>query len=447
MTAPDPGPDAGPGPAPTRAIRPLTAPPDATVVVPGSKSITNRALVVAALATGRTDLSNALFSDDTDAMLTALRRLGLPVVADRPAATIVVDGWDGHVPPAAAGTAGTTTTVDVRQAGTAARFLPPLLALGHGRYVVDGAPQMRARPMGDLARALRDLGVGVAGDALPLAIDASGVRGGRVTVPGETSSQFLSGLLLSAPYFDQDLDLVATGRLVSRPYLELTVAVMAAFGVAVDTRDDGRRFTVAAGQRYRGTAFAVEPDASAASYFFAAAAVTGGRVRIDGLGRSSRQGDLRFVDVLERMGAEVVRAADHTEVIGRPLHGVEVDLADFSDTAPTLAVTAALASATPTRITGIGFIRRKESDRIASVVAELQRCGIRAEEEPDGMVVHPGTPRAAVVQTYADHRIAMAFSLLGLVTEGIAIADPACVDKTFPGYFAALDRLRVPTTR
>ena len=420
------------------AVRPLAAPPDATITVPGSKSITNRALVVAALAAGPTELSGALFSDDTEAMLSSLQRLGLAAEADPAAAAMRLDGWDGRVPPGAGG----PTAIDVRQAGTAARFLPPLVALGHGRYTIDGAPQMRARPMGDLTRALRDLGVDVRGDALPLEIVASGVRGGRVTVPGSTSSQFLSGLLLSAPYYDEGLELVAAGHTVSRPYLDLTVAVMEAFGVEVGVGGDNR-FTVSAGQGYCGRHFGIEPDASAASYFFAAAAITGGRVRIDGLGRDSRQGDLRFVDVLEQMGAEVARGPDHTEVTGRPLHGVEVDLADFSDTAPTLAVTAALAT-TPTRITGIGFIRRKESDRIGSVVAELQRCGIRAEEEPDGMLIHPGTPRPAVVQTYSDHRMAMAFALLGLVSEGIAIADPGCVDKTFPGYFDALDRLRGP---
>ena len=347
-----------------------------------------------------------------------------------------MQGWDGRVPPGPA-------AVDVRQAGTAARFLPPVLALGAGTYTVDGSAQMRARPMADLARALRDLGVDVRGDRLPLEVVASGggVRGGRVAVPGSTSSQFLSGLLLSGPYFHDGLELVAEGPTVSRPYLGMTVATMAAFGVDVKVEDDGCRFLVGPGPRYRGTHYAIEPDATAASYFLAAAAITGGRVRVEGLGPGSAQGDLRFVDVLERMGAEVRWGDTFVAVAGRPLHGVDVDLADFSDTAPTLAVTAAFAD-TPTRITGIGFIRHKESDRIGSVVAELRRCGIEAEEEADGLVVHPGTPRPAVVQTYGDHRMAMAFSLLGLVADGIEVADPGCVDKTFPEFFTTLDRLR-----
>lgn len=416
------------------SVRPLDSPPDVAITVPGSKSITNRSLVVAALAAGRSDLSNVLFSDDTDAMLTCLRRLGLRAEADIPACQVEVDGWDGRVPSGPA-------TVDVRQAGTAARFLPPLLALGQGTYTVDGSSQMRSRPLTGLVAALRDLGVDVKGDGLPLEVVATGgVRGGKVTVGGSATSQFLSGLLLSGPYFSEGLDLVAEGHTVSRPYLAITVATMASFGVQVEV-EEGRRFRVRPGQRYSGTRFAVEPDASAACNFFAAAAITGGRVRVNGLSRNSVQGDLRFVDVLERMGAEVRRTDRFIEVVGHPLKGVEEDLADFSDAAPTLAVTAAFAS-TPSRITGIGFIRRKESDRVGNVVAELRRCGIEAEEEPDGMLIHPGSPKPAVVRTYDDHRMAMAFSLLGLVAEGIAIVEPGCVAKTFPDFFATLDRLR-----
>jgi len=417
------------------AVPPLVRPPDTTVTVPGSKSITNRALVVAALAAGDSALTGVLFSDDTAAMLDALRRVGLVAVAEPAAATVSVQGLDGRPAPGPA-------SVDVRQAGTVARFLPPLLALGTGRYRVDGSPQMRGRPLADLVIALRELGVDVRGDGLPLDIEAAGrVRGGSVSVPGSASSQYLSGLLLSAPYFDKGIELAAEGALVSRPYVDMTVATMASFGVEVDVDEAGRRFTVRPGPRYRGTGFAIEPDASAASYFFAAAAITGGRVRVEGLGRRSVQGDLRFVDVLEGMGATVRRGETFTEVEGGPLDGVDVDLADFSDTAPTLAVTAAFARS-PTRIRGIGFIRRKESDRIGNVVAELRRCGIAAEEEGDGMVISPGTPHPAVVQTYDDHRLAMAFSLLGLVADGIVIADPGCVAKTFPDFYATLDLLR-----
>jgi 3-phosphoshikimate 1-carboxyvinyltransferase len=230
-----------------------------------------------------------------------------------------------------------------------------------------------------------------------------------------------------------------TDELVSRPYLDLTVATLAQFGVTARVVDDRRVLVPEA--RYRSGRIDIEPDASAASYFFAAAAVTGGRVRIDGLGAGTVQGDLRFVDVLEQMGATVRRGDDWTEVEGgAALRGIEVDLADCSDTAQTLAVTATFAR-TPTRITGIGFIRHKETDRIGAVAHELSRLGIRAEEEPDGLVVHPGRPSPGIVHTYDDHRMAMSFALLGLAHPGIVIADPGCVAKTFPGFWQALDGL------
>jgi 3-phosphoshikimate 1-carboxyvinyltransferase len=222
----------------------------------------------------------------------------------------------------------------------------------------------------------------------------------------------------------------------------MTRSVMAAFGVTVD--DLAADGLAVAPSRYRATTFTIEPDASTASYFFAAAAVCGGRVRVDGLGTGSVQGDLAFVDVLSRMGATVETSSSSTTVTGtRQLQGVTVDLRDLSDTVPTLAVVAAFAT-TPTTINGVGFIRGKESDRISAVVNELQRCGIRAEGHDDGMTIHPGTPHGATVETYDDHRIAMAFSVAGLRTPGISIADPGCVAKTFPDFFATLDQLRVP---
>ncbi|MEW6153190.1 MAG: 3-phosphoshikimate 1-carboxyvinyltransferase [Actinomycetota bacterium] len=429
-----------PAAVPPRAVRPLVRPPDAVVTVPGSKSITNRALVVAALAAGRSRLTGVLVSDDTEAMAGALTSMGSRLALDPSTLTIEVEGWDGRVPPG-------PMRIDVRQAGTAARFLPAVCALGTGRYLVDGDAQMRARPMAGLVEGLRALGVEVAsspGGGLPLEVTGQGgkgVAGGRLAVDASVSSQFLSGLLLSSPYFTAGIALEATGRVVSRPYLELTAATMAAFGVGVDIGTGGDRFTVAAGQRYSATQLAVEPDASAASYFFAAAAVTGGRARVEGLGTASRQGDLRFVDVLAAMGATVERGPSYTEVRGGPLRGVDVDMADLSDTVPTLAVTAAFASS-PTRIRGVGFIRAKESDRLAAVAAELRRCGVRAEELDDGLVVHPGPPRAAEVHTYDDHRMAMAFAVAGLAVDGISIAGPGCVAKTFPGFFEALDQLR-----
>jgi 3-phosphoshikimate 1-carboxyvinyltransferase len=264
--------------------------------------------------------------------------------------------------------------------------------------------------------------------------------GGAVALPGDASSQFLSGLLLAAPAMRTGLQVALTTELVSRPYVDLTLAVMAAFGVPV-TQPDERTWAIEA-SAYRGATYAVEPDASAASYPFAAAAVLGGRVTVPGLGVGSLQGDLAFVDLLERMGAQVDRGAGATTVTGTGrLRGIEADLSQHSDIAQTLAVVAAFAE-TPSRFTGIGFIRGKETDRVGHVVAELRRAGIDAEEEPDGYVVRPGQPQAATIETYDDHRMAMAFALLGLRAEGIRIADPACVAKTYPGYWAMLERLR-----
>jgi 3-phosphoshikimate 1-carboxyvinyltransferase len=420
-----------------RAIEPLLAPPDATVRVPGSKSLTNRALVTAALAGGTSHLEGILLADDTEAMLAALTALGIETEVDRAAATAVVQGCAGRVPEG-------PVTVDVRLSGTTARFLAPLLALGHGAYVVDSAPPFRLRPMGPLLEALRSLGVVVdelgRPGCLPVRLTSEGLTGGRVEVAGDVSSQFLSGLLLAGPVARDGLEVELSTPLVSAPYVELTIATMAAFGARVE-RPDERRFVVP-GTGYRATRHLVEPDASAASYFLAAAAITGGRVRVAGLTGDALQGDVRFAEVLARMGAEVVADAEGIEVRGTGvLHGIEVDLADLSDTAQTLACVAVFADA-PTRVTGIGFIRAKETDRIRAVVTELRRCGIDAREEPDGFTIHPGVPRATEVRTYDDHRMAMSFSLLGLMVPGIRIADPGCVAKTFPTYFEVLDQLR-----
>jgi 3-phosphoshikimate 1-carboxyvinyltransferase len=402
------------------------------VRVPGSKSHTNRALVCAALASGTSVLRGALAADDTAAMIDAVRALGASVDEDPGTSSLTVTGTGGRLPPG-------PVEVFVRRSGTTGRFVLPVLALGPGPYRLDGDAQLRRRPFGPLTAALTDLGARIHGDHLPITV-AGPARGGRVRLPGSVSSQFLSGLVLAGPLLPGGLDVEVTGGLVSRPYLDLTVATLAQFGVRARVLDDHRRVVVPGGP-YRAARVDIEPDASAASYFFAAAAVTGGRIRVEGLGRGTVQGDLAFVDVLEAMGATVRRGPDWTEVEGgHPLTGVEVDLADCSDTAQTLAVTATFA-ATPTRIRGIGFIRRKETDRIGAVVTELSRLGIRAEEEPDGLVVHPGRPRPGIVATYDDHRMAMSFALLGLVHPGIVIDDPGCVAKTFPGFWAALDAL------
>lgn len=421
-------------------ITPIEGPLDVTVRLPGSKSLTNRALVCAGLADGISTIEGALEADDTLAMVDGLRALGVAVTTDWPAARITVDGVAGRPLADAA-------AIDARLSGTTSRFLLPVAGLGDGLRRVDGANRMRERPMAAAIDALRALGADVrdvgAPGHLPVELVGGTLAGGEVAVRGDVSSQFLSGLLLAAPAMRTGLRVQVTGPLVSRPYVEMTVAVMAVFGVAVEQPDD--HTWVVEPQTYQPTTYAVEPDASAASYPFAMAAVLGGRVTVEGLGSGSIQGDVAFVDVLAGMGVEVDQGADRTTVRsgGGPLRGIEADLADISDTAQTLAVVAAFGEG-PTRVTGIGFIRGKETDRIGAVVTELRRLGIDAQEEADGFLVHPGPMRPATIETYDDHRMAMAFAVAGLRSPGIQISDPGCVAKTFPGYWALIEELRGP---
>ena len=419
------------------AVAPLTVPPDAVIAVPGSKSISNRVALLAALATGRSTLDGVLFSDDTRHMATALAALGVVVTADEPAARLVIDGCGGRWPARAA-------ELFVGNAGTAMRFLVAALCLGDGTYRVDGTARMRERPIQELLDALAPLGGAAvserASGAPPVVVRAHGLRGGRTTLDTGRSSQFLSALLQVAPYAAQDVEIALTGALIAEPYVDMTIAVMAQWGVTVAR--DGARFRVRAGQRYRAQAYAVEPDASSAHYFWAAAALSGGRVRTPGLSRASLQGDVRFAGLLEQMGAEVTWEADAITVRGRgPLGGVTVDMNGFSDTAPTLAALAPFASG-PVRIDNVAHLRLQESDRLAAVASELTRLGARVEERPDGLTVWPSALHGAAIETYDDHRIAMAFALVGLRVPGVSITDPGCVAKTFPDYFARLERLR-----
>jgi 3-phosphoshikimate 1-carboxyvinyltransferase len=418
-----------------REVVPLAGPPDTAVVVPGSRSITNRALVCAALADGTSTLTGVLDSDDTRAMLGCLTSLGIPW-RDTGADRIEVDGCGGAVPPAPEGGA----VLHTRLSGTTSRFVTAMCALGEGDYTIDADGPMRARPMADLVGALRTLGVDLGDDAghLPITVHADRLVGGDVELPGDVSSQFTSALLLIGPCTDVGLAVGVRGAAKSEPYVEMTRRVMAAFGGSPH-RPGG----------YRAASFAIEPDASTACYFWAAAAVTGGTVRVGGLAVESIQGDVAFVDVLERMGCRVERADGSIAVSGpERLSAVEVDLSDISDQAPTFAVVAAFAEGT-SRATGVGFIRRKESDRIAAVVEGLDRLGVDAAEEDDGFRVvgrgPDGPPHGGRIRTFDDHRIAMSFALAGLGVPGVVIEDPGCVAKTFPGFFDALDRLRAPS--
>jgi 3-phosphoshikimate 1-carboxyvinyltransferase len=414
------------------SVEPLTAPPNAVVRVPGSKSITNRALLCAALADGVSVLRGVLVAQDTEAMMAGVEALGATLEVDNSdPSTLTVTGAGTRV-------ASVPTRIDARQSGTTSRFMLAAVALGDVEHVVDGEPQLQTRPFAPLVDALVQLGVsvralGVAGH-LPLAVRGP-ARGGAVSIPGHLSSQFLSGLMLAAPLMARGLDVELSSPLVSVPYVAMTRAVMAAFGVEVD----GLRVPPGA---YRAREFAIEPDASAASYFFAAAAISGGRVTVEGLGTESIQGDVAFVDILEQMGAVVRRTADAITVTGGPvLHGVDIDMADISDTAQTLAAVAVFADG-PTRVRGIGFIRGKETDRIAAIVNELRRAGVGAEAHDDGFTVVPGPVAPTRFETYDDHRMAMSLALLGLRVPGVELANPGCVAKTYPGFFNDLAGLR-----
>jgi 3-phosphoshikimate 1-carboxyvinyltransferase len=418
-------------------IHPVDHPIRGEVRPPGSKSYTNRALVLAALASGKSVLRGALFSDDTLHMARSLEALGFGMVADRDARRFEIVGAGGDVPAERA-------SVFVGNSGTTARFLPPLMALGHGSYELDGNDAMQKRPIQPLLDAMTALGAKAtsvrANGCPPIRVDAEGLEGGTARMPGGVSSQYFSALLMVGPCTKRGITLEVDGDLVSKPYIDVTMQAMQAFGAGA--RREGYARFVAPPGAYRATEYDVEPDASGASYFFAAAAVTRGRVVVPGLGSRSLQGDLDFVRLLERMGCRVRQTETETEVEGTgELRGIEADMSNLSDTAQTLAAVAPFASG-PTRVTGIGFIRRKETNRIAAVVTELNRLGIRAEEHADGFVVHPGTPKPARIETYDDHRMAMSFAVIGLGAPGIEIADPGCVSKTFPEFFETLETLR-----
>lgn len=421
-------------------VIPVRGPLDATVQVPGSKSLTNRALVAAALADGRSTLTNVLFADDTRYMLDALAALGVPLRVDEAATRVDVTGSGGQW---SAGEA----EIFCGNAGTVMRFLAAACCVGNGEYRLDGVPRMRERPIGSLVDALRELGAVVGYPERegypPIEIRACHLRGGTVSFHSPPSSQLVSALLMAAPYAQNDVFIEIAGEVVSWPYLAMTQAVMDAFGVPI-VADNWRKFIVPAPQRYRGTQYAVEPDASNASYFLAAPAIAGGRVTVAGLGTSSVQGDVGFVDVLEQMGCRIKRSPNeltvHGPATGR-LRGVDVDLNTMPDTAQTLAV-AALFAEGPTQIRNVANLRVKETDRIAALATELRKLGATVDEIADGLTIHPPqSPTPAEIDTYDDHRMAMSFALAGLRIDGVVIRDPGCTSKTFPDYFQRLERM------
>jgi len=417
-----------------RRLIPISSPIHGVLRPPGSKSITNRALVCAALARGRSRLRGALASDDTQVMIEALRVLAGPAIVERLGDDILVVGTEGRF-------ANASAELWVGNSGTTVRFLTAMLAVSQGEFRLDGVARMRQRPIGDLLRALRQLGATVEcehqNDAPPVLVHAQGLAGGRASVRGSISSQYLSGLLLAAPYARSEVRLEIEGELVSRPYVEMTVAVMRAFGVAVESANPSS-FRIPAPRCYQSVEYAIEPDASAASYFWAAAAITGGSMKIAGLNRKSLQGDVAFVDCLRDMGCSVDDSDSGITVTGGKLRGVDLNMNAISDTVQTLAAVALFADG-PTTIRGVGHIRHKETDRIGDLARELRRLGANVVEHEDGLTIVPGLLRGAELQTYDDHRMAMSLALVGLRIPNVVIVNPDCTQKTYPGFFSDLE--------
>ncbi|MBN2582020.1 MAG: 3-phosphoshikimate 1-carboxyvinyltransferase [Planctomycetes bacterium] len=419
----------------TETIQPVVRPVTGRIRPVGSKSLTNRALVAAGLASGRSVLEGCLASDDTRYMAAAWRQLGATVDWDEPSGRITIAGTAGRIAPG-------PQDLFVGNAGTAMRFMTAVVATGQGRYRLDGVSRMRERPIEDLLVALRALGASAVSETgnkcPPVIVQAGGLGGGQVTVSGRISSQYLSGLLLAAPYAARDVEIMIDGRLVSKPYADMTCRLMADFGVEVEN-EEYRRFYVAAPSRYTARAYAVEPDATAATYFWAAAAMTGGSVTVEGLTADSAQGDVGFVRVLEQMGCRIESSPDGLTVHGpERLRGVTVDLNAMPDTALTLAV-AALAAEGPTEILNVANLRVKETDRLAALAAELRKFGAEVDEAEDRLTIRPPAAlRGADVATYDDHRMAMSFALAGLKVAGVRISGAECVNKTFPDYFVRL---------
>jgi len=419
-------------------IQPVSHPLNAKVRVPGSKSLTNRALLIAALADGETRLTNALFSDDSKYFANALKTIGFDIRLDEVNHVMTVHGLGGRIPSSKA-------ELFIGNAGTAARFLSAFLTLGNGEYILDGEPRMRERPIGDLVEALTQLGAKLeaTNKCPPVKISASGLPGGKTKIAGNISSQFLSALLMVSPYAKSSIEIELDTELNSKPYVDMTLSIMEEFGVQVERRDYSK-FTIHPSSFFPLSSYLIESDASSASYFFAAPAICGGTVKVENISQKSLQGDIHFLEFLSQMGC-AVEEINNTITIHRPeglsVVGIDVDMRDIPDIAQTLAAIAPFAKS-PTRIRGIASARVKETDRVSATCTELKRLGVQVEEHEDGMTIYPcSTFKPATIQTYNDHRMAMAFSLIGLRFDGVTIENPSCVSKTFPNYFEILNTL------
>ena len=416
-------------------IIPHTIKPRCEITVPGSKSYTHRILIASALSDGECRIHKPLLSEDTLLTLEALRQMGIHIDSASKD-QIIVAGNNGLFKSCA-------DRIFLGNSGTSMRLLAAVAALIKGKIILTGSERMAARPIQHLIEALHQLGVQIRSidrnGCPPLEIIGKKISGGTVSVNCQKSSQYLSALLLIAPYTDRGLDIRTAEGLVSRPYVDMTIDVMGKFGVTVNREDYGR-FQVAGGQPYRAGAYTVEPDVSQAGYFWAAAAVCGTEVKVKGVTAESHQGDVNFAKLLASMGCQIANEPDGITISGRPLRAAEVDMGDMPDMVPTLAVVAAYAEGT-TVIKNVSHLRVKESDRLDAVVNELVKLGIKARCSSDELLVTGGTPRGAEIKTYNDHRIAMSFAVAGLVTPGVHIRDENCVKKSFPDFWNVFNGL------
>ncbi len=404
------------------------------VNVPGSKSYTHRILIAAGLSDGVCNIINCLKSEDTLLTLNALKQLGVRIDEDEE--KVVVHGSKGLLKPC-------KDPIYLANSGTSMRLLTGIVAIGDGTYTLTGTKRMFERPIQDLLDGLNQVGVEAfavnANGCPPIKIKGGKIDGGHVDLNCSISSQYLSSLLLMAPYTDKGLEITVTRGPVSRPYIDMTVDIMTRLGVKV-ARNGYSSFNVPGNQIYKAGNYYVEPDCSQAGYFWAAAAITGAKIKVKGISKNSSQGDVRFADVLEEMGCKVFHENDGISVCGDKLSAIEVDMANMPDIVPTLAVVAAFARGT-TIIKNVAHLREKECDRLSSVATELSKMGIEANTTENGLVIKGGKPVGAEINTYNDHRIAMSFAVAGLVVPGIKIKDEKCVEKSFPEFWKVFEGL------
>ncbi len=411
----------------TRLINPLKGGIKLDITIPGSKSLTHRALITAALADGKSLLKNVLIAEDTLLTASALKKMGVKIDIKDTTAQVFGTGAQLIAP---------AEPIYLGNSGTSMRLLTGICALGKGRFVLTGNERMQQRPIEPLLAALRKWAVNAYSEknngCPPVIIEANGLKGGETEIDPSLSSQFLSALLLAAPYAKKEAVIKVKGKLASRPYIDLTIQVMKAFGVGIDNQDY-QVFRVKKGH-YQPREYTIEGDCSTASYFWAAAAILKGEITVRPIFVYSKQADLAFVKILEKMGCKSEIKNDGIKLIGGELKGIEVDMNQMPDVVPTLAVVAAFAKG-KTVITNVGHLRHKECDRLHAMATELKKMGIKTEEKEDSLIIEGGNPQGTVIETYNDHRIAMSFAIAGLKVPGIEIINPGCVKKSFPEFW------------